>query len=252
MLEQLKDVLKEYGLNENAATVYLTTLQIWSWSAATIARISKIKRVTTYAILQELVRKRVIREITKDGVKVFSAVEPEQILTNKQQECERFEKLLPMFADVRDKYWNKPKVEYLDGLSGLKKYYDKQIQWRANIFAFLSVQHAHKELVDYLYTVHVPQRIEAWIFAHVLVPKLKENEQYVWLDKSSNRETVMIDHPLFNAASEIDLFAWDKVGFAMFAENEMSATIIQSSHLYQTLKSIFDLLWSMYYDEWKS
>lgn len=126
--EELVQAMQEYGLNEKAALIYLVTLQIGSASAATIARLAHIKRVTTYAILQDLIRGGYIRELSKAGVKHFSAVPPEHLLTIKKQQYERFEALLPAFSTLMNEYTNRPRVEYFEGFGGLKEYYDNQIK----------------------------------------------------------------------------------------------------------------------------
>ncbi len=184
-----------------------------------------------------------IKEITKEGTKNFSVVEPHHLLWAKKKQFDEFELLLPEFSAISDTFWNRPTTEYYDWLEWLKTYYDKQIEAGEDIYAFLDLWPVNQQLLDYLYTVHVPQRIQKWINAKVIIPKSENNKQYVWLDKESLRETVMVDNPLFTVATEIDLFWEDMVGFAMYSEDEMWATIIQSKKLYKTLKGMFDVFW---------
>ena len=63
------------------------------------------------------------------------------------------------------------------------------------------------------------------------------------------RETIVVDHPLFTVATEVSLFGKNQVGFVMFNNEEMSATVVQSDLLYTTFKGIFDLIWDLYHKD---
>lgn len=243
---KLYHALLDFWLSEKEASIYLTILEIGSWAASTIARITSIKRVTTYAIIQDMKRKWMIKEITKEGTKIFSVVEPQHLLWEKKKKFTEFESLIPEFSAISDTFWNRPTTEYYEWLEWLKKYYDKQIEPWKDIYAFLDLSPINKGLLEYLDHVHVPQRIQKWIHAKVIIPYKEENKEYVWVEKKSLRETIMVEHPLFTMATEIDLFWDDMVGFAMFSKDEMSATIIKSNKLYMSLKSIFNVFWELY------
>ena len=68
--------LQEYGLSEKVANVYLTILELGTNIASTIARRSEIKRVTVYTILDDLKKKWIVNEITKDDIKYYSVISP--------------------------------------------------------------------------------------------------------------------------------------------------------------------------------
>ncbi|USN54328.1 MAG: hypothetical protein H6765_07295 [Candidatus Peribacteria bacterium] len=65
MDEKLIAVLKRYGLSEKEAKIYLTTLELGSAPASTIGRRAGIKRVTAYALLQDLKRKQIVLSVEK-------------------------------------------------------------------------------------------------------------------------------------------------------------------------------------------
>ncbi|MEI6774592.1 MAG: helix-turn-helix domain-containing protein [bacterium] len=57
MNTELIPILQSYGFSDKEAKIYLTTLELGSSIASTIARRSEIKRVTVYALLNDMKRK---------------------------------------------------------------------------------------------------------------------------------------------------------------------------------------------------
>ena len=57
--------LQNYGFSEKEAKVYLTTLELGSSPASSIARRSEINRATVYTLLEELKKRGMAMETTK-------------------------------------------------------------------------------------------------------------------------------------------------------------------------------------------
>jgi hypothetical protein len=102
------------------------------------------------------------------------------------------------------------------------------------------------KLKNYLDNEYIPKRVKAKVFAKVIVPYSKDNEEYAKKDKNSLRKTLLVKDKMFNMESEINLYDSGKVFIAMFSKNEMSGLVIESKNLYSSLKTIFDLLWKKY------
>jgi sugar-specific transcriptional regulator TrmB len=49
--------IQNYGFSDKEAKIYLTTLELGSAIASTIARRAELKRVTVYALLNDMKRK---------------------------------------------------------------------------------------------------------------------------------------------------------------------------------------------------
>ena len=65
-------------------------------------------------------------------------------------------------------------------------------------------------------------------------------------DKKQHRQTLVIEDPVFQLASEVDIYGPNKIAIALYSGDELSGIIIHSAKLYQTLLSIFNLLRKQY------
>jgi len=239
-------------MSEKEAKVYLTVLELWSAPASTIGRRSGIKRVTAYAILKDLQMKHIVSSVEKDGVHYFQVISPEKLKQKLIDKVSAFESIMPQLLANMDVYNNKPKIEYFEGISWLKEMYDDLLSSQSEICAFLSFEETPDELHDYLILDFLPRRIEKWIHAKVILPPHDKNQQYIWIDKDSLKESRMIDNTTFDFIWEINLYGPNKVMFASLSWEELSGVIFHSSKMYYSMKHIFDFTWNnLWTDAWK-
>lgn len=125
--------LQNYGFSEKEAKVYLTTLELGSSPASTIARRSEIKRVTVYTILDDLKKKGIASDTNKEDVKYYSVISPDTLLRQLEQKYESFKEKVPELLALADKFGNRPKIQFFEGLEGMKKMYDELLTSKEHI-----------------------------------------------------------------------------------------------------------------------
>ena len=96
--------LQNYGFSEKEAKVYLTVLELGTSIASTIARRSEVKRVTVYSILDDLKRKGIVHETSKDEVKFYSVISPDTLLKQLEQKYEAFKEKVPELLAMGGKF----------------------------------------------------------------------------------------------------------------------------------------------------
>jgi HTH-type transcriptional regulator, sugar sensing transcriptional regulator len=81
MTDLIKD-LSLLGIPGREAEIYIALLAKKEFTASEIAKITSISRTKTYDILQNLVKKGLCCESYKNGLKVYSSVEPQIVIDN--------------------------------------------------------------------------------------------------------------------------------------------------------------------------
>lgn len=183
------------------------------------------------------------------------ATNPEEMINKRKEACIQLEVCIQQLASydfaedlaqMESIYHidNESSIAYYEWVSWLIQYYHEHIIAEKPVYAFISPDSIHPVLLEYLYQEYVPQRIEH----NIPVLAITDNHQteiknkYVWMDIESLRETTKIDNTLFQIAAWINIFWINQVWFVMYSHEEMSALIITSKKLYETLQSIFLLL----------
>lgn len=236
--------LQNYGLSEKEARVYLTVLELGTSIVSTIARRAELNRVTTYTILEDLKKDGIANETTKEGVKYYSVISPDILLKQIEQKYESFKEKVPELLALAEKFGNKPKIQFFEGLEGMKKMYNDLLTSTTEpICAFLGLETICEKLHEYLDKEFLPQRIKLGIKAKVISHVWDKNKIYKSMDKHMLKETRMIKDVDFLLHHEINIYGENRVAIAMFNHEEMAAIIIHSKKFHDTLLSIFNFIW---------
>lgn len=232
--------LQNYGLSEKESKVYLTILELWTSIASTIARRSEIKRVTVYTILDDLKKKWIANEVTKDDIKYYSVISPDILLKQLEQKYESFKEKVPELLSLAEKFGNKPKIQFFEGVQWIKNLYSELLKNKEPLFAFLSDDDIVPELQQYLNITFVKQRKKQWIHSSVIVRSTDANKQYLQSTKNDKLTDIrLISNELAGIEGELILFWEDKIACALYSPDELIWYTIQSKQLYWSLKSIF-------------
>ncbi len=120
--------LREVGLKQNEAEIYLFLLQNGISTPPQIAKGTAIARTNCYNILKSLQEKDVVEQIQKGKREAFLARDPESLKLNLERKLENIERVLP---DLRASYVvqkNKPTFQFFEGWVEVKRIYDLTLE----------------------------------------------------------------------------------------------------------------------------
>lgn len=120
---KLIEILKNIGLEEVEANVYVTSLSLGATSVLRIAKHSEIKRTTCYGVIESLHKKGLMRTELRGLKQVYIAENPEKlelILESKQQE---FKNNLPQFIALQRLQGTESTIKLYTGLKVLQEIY---------------------------------------------------------------------------------------------------------------------------------
>jgi len=126
------ELIKEAGLTDGEAKVYLALLKLGTSTAGPIIERSKVANSMIYRILDSLIAKGLVSYITKEKTKQFSAAPPNRIvdyieerkkhLTEKQEEIKHILPQLIAFAQETEAN----SVELFEGFKGVQTCWEVQ------------------------------------------------------------------------------------------------------------------------------
>lgn len=256
---QLEHLLQDYGLTEKEARIYLSGLELWVVPASIIAKKIGENRITVYSALQMLCKKGMSSEHTKNGKKFYMMLDPKDFHRKMKAKCEKLETAVPqLLALTSTGGTNKPKVFYYEGLEGVQKIYEDNIESTPTWGSILTISGRGKmdnRLKGFLHEEYRPQRIKKNIWLQLIYSQkdwFETDEQqknwFKWSEKQDRSKVLFIpenESPL-DIASDITIYWESKVHLIMFNEDELSGVIIDSVNLHNTLKWIFNLVRKFY------
>lgn len=247
-MNNIEQILKEYGLNDKAIEVYITLLQVGDAKVSELVSKTGVKRTTVYSILDILIDKKLVNILDKEGNRVYYAENPEilpsmleQQVKKVENEVEKFKQLLPELTSMYNAHSSKPKIRFYEGIKGIKRIFEETLNLEENeeILAYSSAKSIHKYLQEYV-LFYLNRRIEKGIRQRCIAEISEEAKDHQKNDKKELRETILVDNDKFPFTNEINIFK-NKVMIVSY--RDLMGVIIESVDVAKTQRSIFELSW---------
>jgi sugar-specific transcriptional regulator TrmB len=239
--------LKELGLSDEEAKVYLAIIELGGGYVSTIAKKSGVNRVACYHTLGKLLDRGIITSLEKDRVKFF-AVENVKTLADKQRELlKKAEKIVPELSALVNKSAYKPKTQYFEGLNSIKNIFEDMLTTKSEILGYTNLADLPKVLPEDFLKDYAKRKIDLKIKTRMLSPissnGLKYLNKYYPKDFDKNLvEILYVNSKQFPFEYEINIYG-NKVAIVSLNPEEMIGLIIES-HIYaNTERAIFNLAW---------
>lgn len=124
MNKNLLNTLKELGLSDFEASVYLATLSLGPSTVSKIASISGVKRTSVYPIIESLKQKGLMNIELKGWKKLYTAENPEKLKFILSDKINKLTDKLPDFMALYNLKGGESFVKYYEGLNGIKSVYE--------------------------------------------------------------------------------------------------------------------------------
>lgn len=248
--------LCQIGFTKSEAAIYLELSKIGPQAVSVIAKRISLNRTTTYSILKSLEKKGMISSVRINGIKYFSANDPNCLVGYVDRQCQTFDyyrsellNLVPKFRGLRSEYtFAPPLVSYFEGVEGVKHVVNDALNAEGSYCAFLSL---HKFLQhgmeDFLIQYKNKRIMDKKVGLKAIVPDSKEvraffNKNY---DKS-----MMFTEVLF--VKNIELLKMfenqvsvynNRVSIVHVDVGEEYGVIIESKEVADMQRAIFELAW---------
>ena len=236
----LISTLKQIGLSENQAKIYVACLELGESSIQDIAESSGINRTTIYTFIDELLDNGILSQTIRGKKKRYAATPPEELkLLIKKREA-LLGQILPELTALTKASREKPKVQFYDGIGGLKKVYEDLLNYK-NTIAVGWASEDIPELFGREWTHrYVKKRVARNIEEWMIYPKSKTGEEYRSLDKEHKRKSKVVDRKKYHFEIEINIY---KNRVAMTSAKDKVGVIIESQPIANTWKKIFAMCW---------
>ncbi len=122
--EQLEQILKDLGLTENEASVYLASLSLGPTTVVNISKASELRRTTVYSVIEALKRKGLLH-IELAGLKqLYVAEHPDKLESILDTRKNALQRVLPQFTALYNLKGKESALRYYEGLGSIKTIYD--------------------------------------------------------------------------------------------------------------------------------
>ncbi|MFH1890428.1 MAG: helix-turn-helix domain-containing protein [Candidatus Kuenenbacteria bacterium] len=248
----LIELIKNLGLDENEAKIYLALLELGPNLVTKIGQKAGINRTTSYDILERLVKYGLVTYASgKESKKRYSAEPPTRLINflerkqkKEKKQLDELKKKLPelqfLFKDAK-----KPVIKFFEGIEGVKAIYAETLKSKTEILSAGDCEEWDSPELSAWVKNYNRQRAKLKINERILI--LPEKKTLNWFKnypttlKYTKYKILPKDRfPIFD--SEINIYE-DRVMIALLKKPNRMGVMITSEHLANILKTIFEMAW---------
>jgi len=243
MLKELQDL----GLSEKEARVYLASLELGATTADKLAKHAKIVRSTTYVQLESLMKMGLMSTYEEGKKTMFAPESPELLrrvlakqrddLTGKERDLASY---LPELLRQFESAGERPVVRFFSGKEGIASVREEVLtaKDKKNLVIYSPEKLSHVFSQEYL-NEYSSRRRALGIHSRSIYT-YKEYFSHAGLDELTERRylapTVL---PL-----QVDIYLFDHKTAILSLNEDKFAFVIESSHVTDGMRLIFEFLWS--------
>lgn len=236
--------LRELGLAEKEAKVFLASLELGCNTVQEIAKKADINRATTYVIIEKLMKKGLMSSVEKGKKTFFQTEDPKRLLTllEEQEEGlkrkeEEFKKYLPELETLFNIAEEKPKVRFFEGKEGLVAIRDDYFKAKdKEVVGFFAKDEERNVFSEEERLKAFNERVKTGIKFKLLYSDIEKNKT----ERESTRER-FIPKNKFPLSSSFIIY--DNKVAAVSMKGKLIGVIIDSKEISNTFRSIFELAW---------
>lgn len=169
------EILKEIGLSDKEALIYIESLQLGPASILAISKATKLHRPIIYKIVESMLDKGVMKTTLNKSRTEYVSVEPEELIKIIENKRRLLEQALPGLASLSTTGKDEVKIFFYHGKKQLQELFKTGLTSKTEILSFFPTKYmvelfGKREMEDI-----IKQRVEKGIFSKTL--RSKESEQ---------------------------------------------------------------------------
>ena len=242
--------LKNAGLGDKEAKVYLAMLELGPAPVLEIAAKAGVNRPTAYLQIESLKKMGLVSTQKKGKKDLYIAESPDQLnsVLSKEEKLignrkEELKKILPELESVFNQTGDKPVVRYFEGKEGLKKILNEFLKAKdKKIYLISSYNLVYDKMPTDLWSDYSAKRLEKKIFVKAIFSH--SGGEARTSDPAKFREIRFIDAHKFPFNADVSIFD-DKVAISSVISGKLGGTIVTDKNIADSFMAIFNLLWPL-------
>ena len=237
--------LKDIGLSEKEAIVYITLLSFDKASISDVSQKAKVKRPTTYVILDTLEKKGLVSEVNIGKKTYYIAESPEKLDMFVDRQIHLLEEnkksldiVIPQLKSIQREQGEKPMVQFFDGKEGvLSSNYNTFVEKIGDEPVYIVYS---KDAIGDVFSEKEAKEMRGRRISMGIKSKAIYNSKVGEKPSDETGDRIKIDENKYPVTSDITIYG-DQVKIAVFGKR-ISGISIKSKEFAETLKSLIKFI----------
>lgn len=234
--------LKQLGMNEKEAKVYLVALEFGPISLIKLAQKSGIKRTTIYEFADDMVSRGILNITVSGKRKLYHGAHPDELGKLIEKQKEALDNMMPELLLLAEKNPKKPKIRFYEGVEGVKTVYNDIVKKSGGSMVYVSsFEDMAETLPASFLESFFKRKVKNRVWARGIMPSGKQAAERSKNNKKELRESIIVPFEEFPIRGEVIVYE-DKVAITSLTDEKISI-IIESQQNAENQRAIINLLW---------
>jgi HTH-type transcriptional regulator, sugar sensing transcriptional regulator len=230
----MKEQLREAGLTENEAKVYIALLRLGPSNAGLISKRSGLHRRVVYDTISLLSEKGLVGYILKNNVRLFSASDPKRVLQLIKEKVEHVSEIMGEMEALFVQTKEKEETNFYKGKNGLKSVMEDQINMGKEIFVIGASPLAY-DILRFYFKWFDKRRVEKKVRVKMIFSKTKERMKIPYSEIRYLPEK-------YSSPLAVNIYG-DKVALILWSKQNPLAIVIRDREISEGYKKYFEMMW---------
>jgi sugar-specific transcriptional regulator TrmB len=242
-MHNIANILSGAGLTSKESEVYLALLKIKRGTAYRIAKTSKLKKPTTYVILETLREKGFVLKTPSKRGTTYTAKSPDELAQSAENKLNSILQILPHLKNIFTGSQNNINVFYYEGFDGVKDLLFYKIDEIKNeqICAFFAKLENYDESILKLTKSWATTLLKNKVLLKGITPDVEITKKAIEDNPGIYQEIKFVDPKKYSSNISIDCIH-DFVRIIDY--KNLNGIIIENVEVTNTVKQIFEMVWS--------
>lgn len=242
-MTNLTELVRQYGLSENEAKLYLAALELGEASVQDMAKKAAVKRTSIYYMLDELESKGVLTTTKRNKKIYYIAASPTDLLKSFRSRLVEFEKTAEILEQHRGKIFKKPRIYFLQGPSGFKQVWNLIFNSHPKEYRITTEGLNFLDFVKEKYVISdiIKLKKDLGVKSFQIIPDSAYARKIVAKDAVENRQSRLL--PLHTKLPFTEIISSSLVAYISPRFND-NIFVVEDETFAEGRKVVFDLLWS--------
>lgn len=242
----MKDLFKNFGIDEKGAEVFLKLLELGAQPVSVIARFVGVPRPTMYLILDGLKDHGLVDELFRNGIKYYKCVSVKSLQnllkvkeSKIQYSLELLQDKLPELSALENKLSITPQIKFHEGKEAVSRMYEDVLKER-DFCTFFNPEMVGKIMPVYFKKVALEIHKNRYKVRELLVDSKTARSYKKAYNSAFHQIKILPKSMVFYSDT---MLCKDKIFMVSYGENDISAVEIINKSLASTQKAMFEQLW---------
>ena len=232
--------LREVGLGEKEAAIYVAALELGSANAAAIAKKAGIQRTHFYDLSEKLLADGFLHKTAYGKRSTFSATDPSLLVELQEEKLKKLKDVLPEFKALYNTTGQKPRISYFEGQEGIDQINEDTLRYKGEMVGFTTPRFVTSRTRSTGQSF-ITKRVAVGKRSRVIGEDSPEVRELQKRDKAELRETRILSPNVFSSAVEIILYG-NKLAIVDY--KHQWGFIIEGTEIARAMNMIFEIVWS--------